>query len=171
MQQAAPEIVKQLEDLLVREGEHYRRYLKLLVEERSVVTRFNAEKLQQVTLKRAELYDKLRACHAERLEIMRAFPESLGSNLRTVITHHFPPQDARRLLPRCEELRGLVGRVNGDSLEHSQIVQFGLKVVHGVLSILWSATRSVLNSYDRRGGLHISYQPVKSRLDGVLKRA
>ncbi|NLF25208.1 MAG: flagellar protein FlgN [Deltaproteobacteria bacterium] len=164
-------IIRELEVLLKRECELYRSYLALLKEERSWLPKFSAQKVERFTLGRADLYEKMRACQDRRLEIMRSFPQSRGSNLRKLVQELCDPVESQRILPLCEELRSLVIKTQRGAREHSQVVHFALKSVHGLLSILRSATQSVLKSYDRKGSAHQSCQPVRSRMSGVLKQA
>ena len=166
-----PSIVREIEALLIQECGLYRDYLAVLTEERGWFSRFNAEKVEGLTVKRAELYEAMLSCQNRRLELMRSISQNKSMNLRALISEYCIGADAKRILPYCEELRSLAAKIERESRQHSQIIHFGLKTVHGLLSILWSATQSVLKSYDRKGAACQSYQPVKSRLSGVLKRA
>jgi hypothetical protein len=163
--------VRTLEALLIRECQLYADYLEALIEERKWVTKFDSDKLTHTTARRAMLYDAMLDAQNQRIEIMRGFRESAGLNLRGLISKHFPAADAKRLLPLCEDLRALVEKIRRRSREHSQIVDFGLKMAHGLLSLFWSTTQSVFKSYDRTGSLQKAYHSGASRLQGVLKQA
>jgi len=165
------QLAGELESLIVEECQLYRDYLTLLDEERGWFKNFNADRVERSTLRRAGFLEKMRDCQEMRIKIMRRISPVRGENLRNLVVARCTPAQASRILPLCEELRGLAQRIEEESCQHSQVVHFALKTVHGLLSILWSASKSVLKAYDRKGSAYESYQPVKSRLSGILKRA
>lgn len=162
--------VDRLAASLAKECLLYERYLGLLAEEKGWMARFDHERVTELSTKRAALYDDMLSAQDERLAYMRDFP-SAGMKLRELIVKFMAPQNAKQLLPLVDRLRGLVKESQAQGRQHHQILDFGLKVVHGVLSIFSFATQHVVKSYNRRGALEQSYQPAKSRNSGVLKEA
>jgi hypothetical protein len=161
--------IRSLEMLLVKECRLYEQYLTVLLEERTSIIRFNAETLGQLTVKRAALYEEMLKAQDTRLELMRSFPSNQGKKLRDLITQYCTPEDKRRLLPLAEKLKSLVESVQQQSKEQNQILGFGLKLVHGMVSLFWSATQNVVRSYSRKGVTKEAYNPA-SRNSNVLKR-
>lgn len=166
----SPRTIRSLETLLQRECGLYEQYIRILMEERQFVTRFNAEKITELTAKRAGLYESMLKSQDARLELMRTFPASKGKKLRELIAGNCTPEDKRKLLPLAEHLKRLVDEAQIQSKEQNQILGFGLKMVHGLTSIFWSATQNVVRTYSRKGVTKEAYNPA-SRTSSVLKRA
>jgi len=155
---------------LAKECSLYHRYIGLLDEERGWLARFNHERVMDLSVKRASLYEEMLGAQDERLNYMRNFPAQ-DMKLRDLVLKFMLPQNSKQLLPLIDRLRALVVESQAKGRQHHQILDFGLKVVHGLMSIFWSATQHVVKSYDRNGELKQSYQPAKSRSGGVLKEA
>ena len=148
----------------------YRRYIALLDEERGWLARFNEERITALTAQRSALYEELLAAQDLRLAAMRHFPAQ-NMKLRDLVVKFMLPVNAKKLLPLIDSLRALVKDSQTKGRQHSQILEFGLNVVHGVLSIVWSATQHVVKSYNRQGTMNEAYHPAKGRSSGVLKEA
>ena len=162
--------VRSLEILLTKECRLYEKYLAVLEEERSYIVRFNAEKVGELTAKRASLYEQMLKAQDGRLELMRTFPSNQGKKLRELISSYCTPEDKRRLMPLADSLKTLVETTQSQSREQNQILGFGLKMVHGMVSLFWSATQNVVRSYNRKGTSKEAYNPA-TRTSNVLKRA
>ena len=76
-------LTQELEQLLAKECSLYERYGELLKAEHQWITRFDAEKLNAITLRRAELQDELCSLAAH----TKKFPAGVAL--------HFPPQRRR----------------------------------------------------------------------------
>lgn len=163
--------IDKLSSCLENECRLYQTYITLLKEEQAYLTRFNEEKLSGLSARRSELYDKLLTAQDRRLALMQNFPEKQGVKLRDLVLVHMLPQNARLVLPMIDQLRSLVKESQQLGKQHFQVLDFGLKMVHGLLSIFWSATQRVVKSYNRNGEIQQSYHPAKSRRSGVLKEA
>jgi hypothetical protein len=170
MTTVAGNIVRSLENVLNKECKLYKQYISILQEERSYITNFDADKLTALTAKRAALYDDMLLAQDERLQLMRSFPNNTNQKLRDLISLHLSKADQAVLSPLAEELRNLVLLAQKESKEQNQIVKFGLKMVHGVLSLFWSATQNVVRSYSRKGDIRENYNST-TRDNNLLKKA
>ena len=164
------EFVDALAAILEKECGLYEKYITLLDEERGWLTRFNEARVLDLSAQRARLYDQLLAAQDTRLTSMRQFPTQ-HLRLRDLVVKDLLPHHAKRLLPLVDRLRALVKESQQKGRQHHQILDFGLKTVHGLLSIIWSATQTVVQSYNRQGGKQQSYQADKSRSGSVLREA
>jgi len=163
-------IVSSLANLIERECTLYEKYINILKEERGNITNFNAEKVNELTQKRANLYENMLKAQDDRLALMRSFPEGQGKKLRDLIESFCTPIDRIKLLPLANKLKALVEEAQLESKEQSQILNFGLKLVHGIMSLFWSATQNVVRSYSKKGASKEAFNPA-TRTSNVLKRA
>ena len=103
---------------------------------------------------------------------MKQFPEREGMKVRDLLVKHCRPRDAKPVLRLIDELRTLVEKTYKRGRQHSRIVDFALKVVHGISSIFWSSRQEEVTTYGRSGKSKKAYQPKSNnRLAGVLTRA
>ena len=166
-----PRLVETIEGLIGEEIELYKSYSSLLDEETRSITRFKTDKVEEITEKRSELHNKLLDAQDRRLNLLRQFAMPEGASLTDLLSAHFHPDDSRRLARSVRRLREEVSGAQRRGREHSQLTNFALKIVHGTLSIIWSATQNVVKSYSRQGTLKEAYNPTRSREIGVLKKA
>jgi hypothetical protein len=159
-----------LERLLRKETELLADYLRLTRDEEGLIAKFNEERVSALTLRRMEVCENLRAAQQERLNIMRALDGGANRRLRDIIIRSFHPADSKKLLPLVDGLAAQAKEAEEQSRQHRQILSFGLKAVHGLLTILWSATQNVVKSYTKKGSLKQSYHPSSGRR-GSLKEA
>jgi hypothetical protein len=152
-----------LHGLLKKECALHRDYLAVLAEERDAITHFNEEQILTLSAKREKLYVAMRDAHERRRELMREFPSGDDMRLSQFIVRYCRPSDARVLAPLVAELKALIKRSHVEGAEFNQIADFGLKIVGGTLSILWSATQDVTRSYSRKGKLREYYHPSGDR--------
>lgn len=152
-----------LHGLIRHECDLHREYLSVLASEREALTHFQQDEIVSLSSKRETLYESMRAAHERRLELMREFPGGEEMRLSQFIVKFCRPTDARVLAPLVAELKSLVKRCRTDGHEFNQIADFGLKMVGGTLSILWSATQDVSRSYSRQGKLKEFYHPAMDR--------
>lgn len=171
VKQNRSDVGSRLEKLLDHEYTLYEGYLELLKQEESHIVKFDTEAVNKLTLKRAELCEGMRAAHAERLELMGAFPECKGERLRKMALRCFHPQEAKRIISRADKLEALARETTREGIKHKQILSFGLKCVNGLVSMFWSATQNVVKSYSRKGKTKESYHPANSRKQNVIKEA
>lgn len=170
MNALAANSIRELENLLRQECKLYQQYIIILHEERGFITQLNPEQLTRLTERRAALYDQMLLAQDRRLEIMRQFPSGQGQRLRDLISNHCTVADKQVLMPLVEKLKALVEEARTVSKEQSQILRFGLKLAHGIMSLFWSATQNVVKSYSRQGTSKEKFNAT-SRNANLLKRA
>ena len=163
--------VGQLVSILQKEIELYTKYTALLEEERHFLVKFKEEKVNAITAKRIEVYNSLESLQKERMQLMESFPDWRGKKLYDLVIKHMHHKNAKRVLPLVTQLREVVKKTEASGKQHSQILSFSLRSIQGVLSILWSATQTVVKSYNSKGKMQNSYHPSDSRSAGVLKQA
>ena len=149
--------VKELIAVLQREIKLHQEYVKLLEEEGRYLIRFNEEKVTSVTLARANLYNELLDAQQERIELSKAFEDYSGMRLCDLVRKYMYPQNAKRILPLINQLREAAKKSTETGKQHSQILDFGLRAVHGVMSIIRSGSLQVVKSYTRKGGIRILF--------------
>ncbi len=165
-------LIRDLERVLRTEIRLQEEYASVLIEERTTLTRFNAEKIEQLSLRREELNGRIAIAAAERLELMKIFPNYEGKRLTELIRTHCHRQDSALLLPLAEKLKSVAQSTKSSGKEFKQLVDFSLNLVNGTLSILWSATQNVTKSYTPQGTVREAFHPsVTQRWAGLLKQA
>jgi len=165
------EAFKHLPALLQREIDTYQKYLNIIAQQRQCVTRFDAERLQELDKKRKELLKTLEKFHEERVAFL-ARPEFENEQRLSVLIDKFcSPEQQKVLLPLTYKLRNVIEEARSETGEFRGIQSFALNVVNGTLSMFMRATKSVSKQYGKQGKLNESYLPASSRKEGVLKQA
>lgn len=149
----------------------HQRYLELLAKERASLKKFSSDDIEKLREKREEFLRSIEETNAARTELLTKIPGGNTEKLSILLEKEFSPSDAARLRPRVEELRRVVTAVQHESREFSQVVNFALNLVHGSLSILWSATQDVTRSYTAAGSMQEKHTPTHSRMQGVRREA
>jgi hypothetical protein len=164
-------LVWALERNLQRACAVHQRYLELLRKERASLKKFSADDVESLRLKREDFLGAMDELNGARREILARFPEGNTIKLTDLLAREFSPGDAARLRPLVDELKSLAGAVQLESREFSQVVNFALNLVHGSLSILWSASQDVNRSYTAAGAIQEKRTPSGSRMQGVRREA
>lgn len=149
----------------------YQYYLELLDEERGSVTKFSAEKVEKYTEKRQQLIQEIQGALLKRVQFVKALSGSEKVRLTDAIRNSFSISEAKGLLNQAEKIRDLTQKIKSSSREFNQVVNFGLNVVNGTLSIFMSATQNVNKAYTRKGVVRESFNPQGSRKSGIIKEA
>lgn len=166
-----PRLVRDLSKMLERECGLYVDYLDILERERESITKFNAERVNELSAQRLQLTEELKAAKEERVASLDFMPESKKERLSQLIVQNCHPDDARRLMPLVQRLKNLVTLARAKAMEFNQVASYSLSIVNGSISILWSATQNVVRSYDPLGTMKESYNPATSRAASVLRSA
>ncbi len=163
--------VAKLERMLGAECLIYKRYLAVLKEERRFIIKFDSEKITALCSERGRLCDEMQAALNERTALIKSFVGHSRGRLSDHILQLFKQEDAQRLMPKVEELRKLVEQCHAGSKEFKQVIEFSLKLVSGLVSIIWSATQNLVKSYTQSGTMRESYHPTTSRQAAMLRKA
>lgn len=145
----------------------HQRYLDLLVRERASLKKFSSADVEKLREKREDFLRSIDETNTARREILAKIPGGNSEKLSLLLEKEFSPVDAARLKPHVEDLRRVATAVEQESREFSQVVNFALTLVHGSLSILWSATQDVNRSYTAAGSIQEKHTPTHSRMQGV----
>lgn len=163
--------LKELGRVLEAECSAYEEYSKLLEQEHHGIVHFKAETVEAIAERRGEIVEKLQVLREERLKLGAKFPESDGAKLNDLIARHCHADDRRTLQPLAIRLRAAVSDASARGKELGQLGQFALNVVNGSLSILWSASQSVVKSYAPNGKVREAFHPATTRAAGILRQA
>ena len=166
-----PELVRSLLALLADEYRLHERYLKLLQEEKTAVTKARIDLIGALNQEREKLSEAMVAAGERRLQFMAGRPEGQDLRLTAWIDKHCHPADSKVLLPQARKLRDIIAKSRSGGREHMLLLNFALDMVNGTLSILWSATQNIFRSYSRGGNIREAYHPAESRAGTVLKKA
>ncbi len=156
---------------LEQECRLYQQYIDLLEQEKLSITKFKADKVELLTEKRTQLFESIKLILAKRLEIIKTLSGSEKSRLTEVIRSNFNGTEAKQLMLAAKRLKQLTTKLKTQGMEFNQIVNFGLNVVNGTLSIYMSATQNVNKSYSKNGIIKESFNPQGNRHSGVIKEA
>lgn len=162
---------KGLRSLIEKEIILHQDHHALLAEESKFITKFNTEKIELITSKRDELYDKMREARDLRLEAVKSLTGSDKVKFTDAVKQNFQGQEARDLLTLAGKLKDAVTNNRRHGFEFNQVVNFALNLVNGTLSLFMSGTKNVSRSYSNKGTIKESFHPTNSRKEGVIKEA
>lgn len=160
-----------LERLLLKEIKINEEYIAVLKTERVHTAKVDVEQITIHTAKREMLLTQMKLCHTERMAICAQFPNSKGQKLTALLELHASPEDKKKLIPLAKKLRAVVELSQKKTREFGSVARFGITMVEGLLSIIWSATQHVSKSYSRQGTVKENSQPAGTRASSVLKKA
>lgn len=170
-----PKLTKNLRHILEEECALQKAYLEVMTEERRCLGRMQDEGANQkvllLTTKREVLAEAMKQLSQQRAELLSVFPGTEGRRVSEIIAANFHKADVAELMPHVNRLKTLISKSRHSGLEFSQIVDFSLNLVNGLVSLLWSASQSVIKSYAPNGKPRESYNPGTSRAQSVLKQA
>lgn len=164
-------VIRDLEAALQEELRLQQEYLRVMTEERSSITAFKADRVEELSAQREILSEKMKAAADKRLELMGMFPKHEGKRLTELVSAHCHPHDQARLLPLAQSLKTALDSTKKLSIEFKQLTNFSLNLINGSLSILWSATQNITRSYTQDGKIKESAHAGGARASGVLKEA
>ncbi len=159
-----------LEKIIQREIGLHEQYIAILKEERAYTTKADTEKIIEISTKRGLIVDEMKYCHHQRMEIASKLPMSRGQKLTALVERNASPEDQKRLLPLLKKLKEVVENSQKKTYDFGSVARFGLTVVEGLLSIIWSATQHITKSYSRQGTIKEQAQPAGTRASSVLKK-
>ncbi len=173
-------ITKALDDLISNEIQLHHGYVKALELEQQIVISGKTEGLAVATAQRERFIQGIARAQDARFTLMRkelGEPEFLGRQkapppsipLSQFVKRFCHPSEAKVLIPKIDILRELVSDSQTRSREYSQVVAFSLRMIGGLASILWSATKHVVRSYTPGGTMKESTHDGTHRKSGVLK--
>ena len=152
--------VRTLENILSREYALYKRYREILQQERNALKVKDRTTVTVLAQQRGAMHAELLAAQDDRLLFMRRVAgEEAQTTLREIIKVHFPESDRQHLIEKATKLRALIERTQQEGREYSTLLAFGLRMVHGLKSILFSATQNVVKSYGKKGKIQESFHP------------
>lgn len=164
--------VRSLEATLLKLSAQYDEYLKLFDEEEACVTTFDGEKLGQLSRKKDTLNHALAVTQAKLCEIKERFPKHETEKLANLVQTYLREPDATRIAKLSLQLKKKIDTFRLRAAELNQIIGFGLNVIHGSLSILWSGTQQRVTAYSPQGLLRESFGAAgASRSSGILRQA
>ena len=164
-------LLPKLEKVLLAEIRIYEGYNALTQLEKQVIAPFNAEKVTNAAERREQFLDEMKRLQAERLILVKEIFGDNKARLSLLIADTLKGEERRRFLSLASTLKKCVTTSQKDTRELGSIARFGMSMVDGLLSILYSATQHVTKNYTRLGNIQESATPAGSRAGNVLKKA
>ncbi len=163
---AAP-VLHNLEAVLQQECTLQEEYLRLLEEERQALVKFNAEKIEVISERRELLLGRIHEASEKRKELIQKIP---GTGADTRLTElRLPDANTQKVNSLAKELKALVIKTRVVGQELNQIVQFGMNIISGSISIFRSASNHVTRSYTAQGKIHEATHPSGPVRGGLAK--
>ncbi len=156
---------------LTKECALYERYLTALEQQREALTKFQTEKITALNNKRAKLIAEMKEYEKKRLELVSELPKGKDRRLVELVRDNFSGKEGQELTRLARTLRELVQASRTMSQEFGLVNQFALNMVNGSISLIWQGTQNVSRQYGRKGSMHESYNPTRSRQETVLREA
>lgn len=166
---ANSEVFNTLHSMLEQECRLYLQYDKTIEEERRYISKFDTEKIRQLSSEREKMYELMKEAQAERRELIKRVASNSRLRLSDFISQTFSGQELKVLQDQVEKLRSLIKHSQSHAREFSQVVGFALKLVGGMASIIWSATQNVVRSYTSGGKIQETYHGSRARGSGLIK--
>lgn len=168
-------VVAELERLLTQEIHLQTEYLKAMQAERAALVQFKTHAVQELTLNRNDILDKISAIQQRRRELIedpalvarRAPPLKLSA----WIASNCSVIERKRLEPLVAALRAALVKTTNQAREYTGVVDFSLGLVKGTVSLLRSASESVSNVYNPGGRLKTQYIPNPLHPSPLARRA
>jgi len=165
------EFIKSLEKSLLEEINLYQQYLTILKKEQQVIIKYKQDKLIEFTAQRGELCNQIAEVKQQRQLLTKQFPEYRQKKLYELVIKYLRPQDAKNIVGLIQKLRNITEEVLSYNSQMSRILGFSLRSIQGALSIIHSATQTIVQSYNRRGHMQKKYHPSTTLEDTVLTKA
>lgn len=163
-------LLPKLEKLLLQEIRIYEGYNALTALERKVITPFIADKVIDASNRRDQFVSEMNRLHIQRQEMLFLIFDVKDRKLSDLIELNLKGADLKKFRQIAAKLKLVASNSMKDTRELGSIVKFGMGMVDGILSILWSATEHVTKSYTRMGGMKETTSPGGNRLSSVLKK-
>lgn len=160
-----------LKSHLEQEIKLYQQYIDLLNQEKGSITKFDADKVEQFTEKRDSLFNAIKIILVKRVEYIKILTGVEKTKLTDAIRSNYKGTEGKLLMQLAKRLKDVTVKMKKQGQEINQIVNFGLNVVNGTLSIYMSATQNVTRSYSRKGMVKEAFNPQGDRHSGVIKEA
>lgn len=171
MAQPIRKIVQQLCDTLDEQCEAHSLYGALLRKERDAITHFESQRVSEIVAEREAVAKRIEQLKTRQIEAVSVLSCNKCSKLTELIAHHCTPVEAELLSPRAATLREIINASFIENRNLGHLTQFALNMIHGSLSILWSATQKSVKSYSADGKIHQAFQPTGARLAGIRREA
>ncbi|MBX7137153.1 MAG: flagellar protein FlgN [Oligoflexia bacterium] len=169
-----PILTRELKKLLQDECALYQEYLKLLDQERQLIKNLrrneDTTQLGLLTAKRQIMTEEMQQSHVRRLDLLNELPEAQNYTLSQVISANFHPVELMELMPLVKKLRELMRASMQQGSEFNQVVNFASNFLNGMVSIISTASQSVVRCYNKLGGMREMYHPSTSRAERVLRK-
>lgn len=147
-------------------------YLDAVDREQDAVTRLALDACRENGSKREVLCEQMLAERTRRRKLMIDIGgEEAPERLSDFVKIHFSGPDQHRIFPLIEKLKTLVRKVQRESQEFSQVLNFSLSIMSSTLSIIRSANQEVQRSYTAGGLARESFHPVGNRSALTLREA
>ena len=167
--------VEKLVRILEHECELQKQYLAVLKTERSALTSFQTEEINKCAAMRAGLNEEISSAHQLRIGLLR---EVSGISSRAPIprlsewaAQTLPETEAKKVQALGGKLKQLVTESERYLREFGSVLDFSMGVVSSTISLIWSATHNVTDTYSIHGKVHKNYTPAGRKALGVLKQA
>lgn len=158
-------LVLRIERILDEERVLHAQYLELFKSERVAVANFRETEISDCIAKREILQERLSQKHEELKATMASFPNSSGKRLSQLVDEHCHPVDKARLSAKIRALKTTATDTRNEGVEFQKVLGFVSQMVNGTISLIWSVTQHVFESYGRAGKIKQSYQPATSSGD------
>lgn len=158
-------LILKIESLLDEERTLHSEYLELFKSERKAVANFQEADISSCIARREVLQESLARKHEELKTLMAGFPNSAGKRLSQLVEEHCHPADRSRLMAKINALKSTAQETRDAGIEFQKVLGFVSQMVNGTISLIWSVTQHVFESYGRGGKIKQNYQPATTSGD------
>lgn len=162
--------VRELLIVLTRECALQDEYREILLKEREALKFFKAADIEIFTEKRAEITERIAALQEQRLKLQLS-ADSAPKKLTEWAQENCQPKDCAKIMVLAEKLKSSVQQTSSLLAEFRGVVDFSLGMVSSTISIIWSATQTVNDTYSGYGQLQKNYLPAGKKALNLLTTA
>lgn len=171
MSNSTRKIIQQICDLLDEQCRVHSEYKTLLQKERVAITQFQSKDIEALAGQRETLARRIEELKNTHIGLISELSNQRTQKLLEAVEMACSKEEATLIKPKAEQLRKIINTSSLEVRNLGHLTQFALNMVHGSLSILWSATQKTVQSYAADGKLHQAFQPIGSRMAGIRREA
>ncbi len=164
------QIVREILGILERECALQSEYTQVLALERQALKNFKPQEIEDLAQKRGKITERIAELQEKRLQIITDNGGS-GKRLTEWAKEQLHSKDCERVVKLAAKLKAAVEMNSKFVSEFKTILDFSVGMVSSTLSIIWSGTQTVNDTYSGSGELKRSFQPAAKKSLNLLTTA
>lgn len=157
--------------LIEEEASLHEQHAAILTEERKALKAFKTESVQAWALERERIVDRLQGVQDAYKAVLKSFPQPGRHRISDIVRNFFHPDDVSRIMPLIERVKKIRLDTRREGSEFAQVARFSMGLINSTLSILRSATETIVKTYTRSGLSKESVVPTSAQRAKITREA